>query len=183
MAGGKAHGSSRQYQIDCRNVLLALDSNLSPWPGGDGIDVPFLVRGSEWSVDIALCRSDGKVVLAECKCKGGIKQSELAPFAYVVEGIRQKLNVEVAGIFVAKDRLQIGAIRVADDAGITLLCLEEGVAPRGFNTVYCRYDRKREKGLRDITMRALPGAYEMSGGEAELIHRDATGVEHTDDQR
>ena len=53
MPGGKAHGENRQYQVECRDVLVFRDRSLVPY-AGDGIDVPFKVGSTEWSFDVAL---------------------------------------------------------------------------------------------------------------------------------
>jgi hypothetical protein len=48
MRGGKAHGRDRQYQVECRNVLMFRNPWLKPWEG-DGIDVPFDLPDTRWT--------------------------------------------------------------------------------------------------------------------------------------
>jgi hypothetical protein len=67
MAGGKAYGISRQYHVDCRDVLRARYAELEPWEG-DGIDVPFNLL-DPWNLDVALRAPDGALVVAECRLK------------------------------------------------------------------------------------------------------------------
>lgn len=65
MIGGKAHGQNRQYQVECRDVLVYRNPSLVPF-SDDGIDVPFELPDTTWTFDVALRNADGLVV-AECR--------------------------------------------------------------------------------------------------------------------
>jgi len=67
MAAGKARGENRTYQVFCRDVLQTLSSHGGFVPyEGDGIDVPFDMGGTTWTLDVALKDSEGNIVVAEC---------------------------------------------------------------------------------------------------------------------
>lgn len=65
MSAGKAYGENRQYQITCRDVLAFREPTLVPWQA-DGIDVPFKLPDTEWTLDVALKDPSGALVVAEC---------------------------------------------------------------------------------------------------------------------
>ena len=89
MAGGKAHGSNRQYQVECRDVLTFRNPELTPWVA-DGIDVPFDLRDTRWTFDVALRDHAGALVVAECRrTVGAVKQGDVAEFAYKVEQLQR----------------------------------------------------------------------------------------------
>src|SRR5687768_545730 len=99
MPGGKAHGRDRQYQVECRDVLMFRYPGLNPWEG-DGIDVPFNLD-TTWTFDVALRDVDRALVVAECKrTVGAVKQGAVAEFAYKVEMARKILNIRAAGFFI-----------------------------------------------------------------------------------
>ena len=57
MAGGKARGPSRQYQLERRYVLTCRNPGLAP-SSDDGIDVPFGIPAGSYSL-LALGSSRG----------------------------------------------------------------------------------------------------------------------------
>jgi hypothetical protein len=75
MAGGKAYGQDRQYQVECRDVLMSNTPELTPWEG-DGIDVQFKLLKMRWTFDVALRNRAGALVVAECRRTGGTVKQE-----------------------------------------------------------------------------------------------------------
>jgi hypothetical protein len=118
MTGGKGHGENRQYQLECRDVLIFRNPGLTP-RSDEGIDVPFQLPDSPWTIDVALRDPAGALVVAECRrTVGAVKQEDVAAFAYKVELLRKTLAIPVAGVFIAKTSHQIGAIRESQFNGI-----------------------------------------------------------------
>lgn len=179
MAGGKAYGRARKYQVGCRDVLMSSTPELTPW-AADGIDVSFELPDTTWTFDVALRHRTGALVVAECRrTVGAVKQEDVAAFAYKVESLRKALDIPVAGVFIAKRDHQIGAIKVGQFNGIQLAILEEGANPPGFNITFLRYDAEREKRCRDILMHVPPGSYTLTGFPATLVHGKASGETET----
>lgn len=175
MTAGKAHGANRQYQVACRDVLTFRNPELVPWLA-DGIDVPFDLPDTCWTFDVALRDPSSAVVVAECRrTVRSVKQEAIAAFAYKVESLRRTLDIPVAGVFMAKRSLQIGAVKVGQFNGIQLVTLEDGAAPPGFNITFLRYDAEREKQCRDIIMHVPPGSYGLTGMPATLTYRKTSG--------
>lgn len=163
MSRGRAYGEDRDYQIQCRDVLIHRDQWLVPF-SGDGIDVPFDVGGTTWTIDVALQLDSSEVVVAECRRReANVKQEEVAGFAYKVEQLRQELGLPIAGVFFAKSGHQLGALKVGNFEGITMAVLSEGEKPPGFSMVFQRYDPERAKRLNHYVLHAEPGRYTISG--------------------
>jgi len=160
---GRAQGKDRDYQIQCRDVLIHRNQSLVPY-SGDGIDVPFDVGGTTWSLDVALRDSSGEAVIAECRRREAtVKQEEVAAFAYKVEQLRQALSLPIAGVFFAKSGHQLGALKVGNFEGITMVILPEGEKPPGFSIVFQHYDSERAKRMKHYVLHAAPGRYTISG--------------------
>ncbi len=175
MAGGRAHGPNRQYQVRCRDVLIYRDPELTPW-AGDGIDVPFDLPDTVWTLDIALRDGDGALLVAECRrTVDAVKQDDVASFAYKVELLRKSKPVPVAGVIFAKTEHQIGAVKVGAFNGIEIAILEERSTPPGFNITFLRYDAERERRCQELIMHLAPGALTLTGYPATLIHGRAPG--------
>jgi len=156
-------------------VLTFRDPQLVPWLE-DGIDVPFNLPDTCWTVDVALRNPLGKLVVAECRRTiDAVKQEDIAAFAYKVELLRKTLGIPVAGVFMAKKSLQIGAVKVGQFNGIDLVILEEGVGPPGFGITFLRYDKEREKKSRDIIFHVAPFSISLKGAAAKLTHRKTSG--------
>ena len=172
---GKAHGVYRQYQLECRDILISRGQKLTPW-SGDGIDVPFDLPDTRWTFDIALRDPTGSLVIAECRrTVGAVKQRDAAAFAYNVELARKTLNIPVAGMFITKREHQIGAVKVSQFNGIESAIIEPGSSPRGFNITFLRYDAEREKKCRDIVMQAPSVSFGMTGSSATFHVGKASG--------
>ena len=78
MPGGKAHGQNRQYQVECRDVLVYRTPLLVPF-AGDGIDIPFKLPDTTWTFDVALRNAEGALVVAECRrTVDPVKQEDVA---------------------------------------------------------------------------------------------------------
>lgn len=179
MTKGAAKGVNRKYQELCREVLTFRDPELIPW-SGDGIDVPFDLDDTCWTLDVALRASDGSAVVAECKRhKNAIKQGNLAELAWKVERLRGKLGVPVAAFCFAKNGHQAGSVRVGVYAGIEVVELEETAIPPAFRMVFYRYDTAREEKLRDRVLHVAPGRYSLKAGEAKLIYAKSDGTTET----
>jgi len=104
-----------------------------------------------------------------------VEQDDIAAFAYKVELLRKTLDIPVAGVFMAKKSLQIGAIKVGQYNSIDLVILEEGVGPPGFSITFLRYDAEREKKCRDIIIHVPPLSSGLTGMPAKLTHRKTSG--------
>lgn len=179
MPGGKAHGANREYQVQCRDVLTFGNSDLAPW-AADGIDVPFDLPDTCWTVDVALRRSDGSLVVVECRRTAeAVKQGDVASLAYKVEMLRKSLGIPVAGFFIAKTGHQLGAIRVGEYNGIEIVVLEEGSTPPAFNMTFLRYDKERETQIQHIITHLPPGELNITGHPVTLIYRKLSGETET----
>ena len=175
---GKAHGVYRQYQLECRDILISRGEKLTTW-SGDGIDVPFYLPDTRWTFDIALRDPTGSLVIAECRrTVGSVKQEDAAAFAYKVELARKTLNIPVAGVFITKREHQIGAVKVSQHWGIEAAIIEPGSVPPRFNITFLRHDAGREKKCRDIFMHVPFGSFGMTGSSATFtVGRDSGGRE------
>jgi len=174
---GQAFGKNRDYQILCRDVLVHRTPTLQPW-SGDGIDVPFKLPDTRWTIDVALRGGAGAVLLvAECRrTASSVKQEDVAAFAYKVELLRRTQETPVAASFFTKTGHQIGAVKVGQFAGIEIVILDEGAELPGFNVTFLRYDAAREGAARDIVMHVPPGSGVTTGTDAGfiVIRRDGT---------
>ena len=131
MTQGRAQGQDRAYQVHCRDLLQYRNPEFAPY-SGDGIDVPFDVGGTTWTIGVALKDSDGALLVAECRRrKAAAKQEEIAAFAYKVEVLRRDLGAVVCGAFLTKCAPQLGAVKVGQFEGITVAVLLEGKVRRG----------------------------------------------------
>lgn len=114
---GQAFGRNRDYQVLCRDVLVHRNPTLRPW-SGDGIDVPFDLPDTQWTIDVAL-RGDEGLVVAECRrTASSVKQEDVAAFAYKVELLRRTQDTPVAASFFTKTGHQVGAVKVGQFTGI-----------------------------------------------------------------
>jgi hypothetical protein len=152
MAAGKSHGQDRRYQELCRDVLLAAKSenHLIPYDG-DGIDVKFSqIGGSEITFDIVLKDSSKRLVVAECRRYWyAVKQEAIFAFARKVELLRSHTEQEVAGIFFARKRFQIGAIKHGNWSDIGVAVLDQNQSTLNFALVYQKYSFERHKKLQE----------------------------------
>ncbi len=172
MVGGKAHGLNRQYQVQCRDLLRHRHADLKPY-AGDGVDVPFEVGGTTWSFDVALEGAGGDLIVAECRRrKEAVKQGDVAEFAYKVELLRKHLDRLVAGVFFAKTRLQLGAVKVGDFEGISMAVVGEDAQPPGFAISFHRYDVDRERRCIELAVHIPSGRL----GLTELAPTVSIGV-------
>ena len=176
MGRGKAHGANRDYQVRCRDVLVHRDPELAPF-ADDGIDVPFDIGGSTWTLDVALRKADGSLIVAEARRKTApVKQEELAAFAYKVELLRKHFRVPVAGFFITKTAHQVGAVKAGEFAAISMVVLSQDAAPPGFSMVFHRYSAKREQRYREFVYHVGSGGLSFSGSvEAKLIKAPRRG--------
>lgn len=153
MPGGKAYGTSRDYQATCLTILqmLSADRKLQPYEG-DGIDVT--IRGpyaSTITFDVILEDGAGALLVAECRKRtAAVKQADLFAFAFEIEKIREFTGRSVAGIFCTKSRFQRGAVLHAALQGIQMLECCEGQPKPDFGVVYRRYDPERKRILQHI---------------------------------
>jgi hypothetical protein len=169
MAQGKAHGENRAYQIHCRDVLQSKYPGFSPF-SGDGIDVPFGLGGTTWTMDVALRNSDGALLVAECRRrKDPPKQEDIAAFAHKVELLRKHFGVPISGAFLSKSSPQIGVVKAGQFEGITVAQLLEGEISEGFSIAFHRYDAEREKRLRDFVLKVTTGNYTVTLGNVRFI--------------
>ena len=175
MTGGKAHGQNRQYQVECRDVLVYRNPSLVPF-SDDGVDVPFELPDTTWTFDVALHNADGGLVVAECRrTVNAVKQGDVGEFAYKVELLRKAQGVPVAGIFITKTTHQSGAVRVGEFNGIQTAVLTEGSIPPGFTITFLRYDAEREQYWREYCLHTASGSLGLDGQPVDLIHGKVSG--------
>jgi hypothetical protein len=156
-------------------VLLFRDPTLAPWEA-EGIDVPFKLPDTDWTIDVALRTPSGDLLVAECRrTTSAVKQEDVAAFAYKIEGLRRALGINVAGVFMTKSGHQLGAVRVGQFNGITLAVLAEDSAPPGFGITFFRYDAEREAKLRNIVFHVSTGQYALTGYPVTLTYGKASG--------
>ena len=152
MTVGKAYGQNRDYQVLCRDILQKIRglAQLNPY-SGEGIDVTFDdLGGTNITFDVALMDSTENPVVAECRRRDDpIKQEALFAFAHKVELLRKKTGLPVAGVFFAKRKYQIGAVKHADWLGIQVIALPQGQSTQNFVVAYQKYDSQREKRLQE----------------------------------
>lgn len=161
MPSGKAYGNDREYQLLCRDILMREYQDLALFEG-DGIDVPFEVGGTVWTLDIALRDQEGNLIVAECRrWKDVIKQEALAALAYKVEQVRKHLDLAVAAVFFTRSTFQVGALKVAEFEDMTTIVCDQGQEPEHFRVRYLRYDPEREKRVERMV-------YHYTGGNGVL---------------
>ena len=164
MAGGKAHGVNRDYQTQCKDVLVARDPTLTPW-AGDGIDVSFALDDTDGNLDVALRATDGGLVVAECRQPliHPVKQGDIGEFAYRVEQLRKHLGIPVAGPRLSQDRPPKApsgrAVQRHSDRRPG-----RGRDTTGITTTIPIPHREREQVLRDL-MKSVASGVRHSGGQ------------------
>ena len=111
---------------------------------GDGVDVTLDAAGSRWTFDVALHVPETRLVVAECRRRGApVKQEDFAAFAVnvKVDRLRQSVGVSVAGVFFAKSRYQVGAVRSGQHEGVTMAVVgDREIIGDGFVIEYHRWD-------------------------------------------
>lgn len=150
MTGGKAFGVNRDYQVECRNLLMRRDTALKPY-GTEGIDVRFRAGGTTWTFDVVLTSPNDCLVVAECRrWATPVKQEAVAGFAKKVDLVRDARRVPVAGVFFVKTAYQVGALRLGDYLGIQLAAVSE---EDGFSHLYFyRWDHTKNRRIRDAVI-------------------------------
>jgi hypothetical protein len=162
MTQGKAYGRDREYQVHCRDVLQYKNPGFLPY-SDDGIDVPFAVGGTTWTIDIALRSSTGALLVAECRRREeSAKQGAIAEFAHKVELLRRHFGVPVSGAFLCKSSPQLGAVKHSQFEGITVAELREGNISEGFSLSFHRYDAERERQIRAFIFKVGTGKYSVT---------------------
>ena len=175
MASGKAHGVNRTYQQFCRDLLLKDDAALVP-VSGDGVDVPLEAAGSKWTFDVALHVPSERLVVAECRRRiRAVQQDDLAAFAFKVDRLRQALGLPIAGVFFAKSRYQVGAVRSAQSEGISMATVgDRNTIAAGFAVEYHRWNAEAGRRAKDVTFHVgRPAGVLVVGGHAKLTVRRA----------
>jgi hypothetical protein len=179
MASGKAYGEDREYQILCRDILKSVESSgrLTPY-SDDGIDIKFEgLGGTDITFDIALSDPEGNIVVAECRRRDEpVKQEALLAFARKVELLRKQTERPVAGIFFAKSKYQIGAIKHASWSGIKVAILDQSHPIKNFILSYQRYDVRREKRIQE-SLAHLTGEISAKGTVSIIVMRGDGTVE------
>lgn len=174
MASGQAHGENRRYQEFCRDALRRLRPEIEYY-SGDGIDVPFEVGGTTWTIDIALKTPRGQVIVAECRRRTEpLKQDAVAAFAHKVELLRKGLGLQVAGLIFTKRHAQLGAVKACTWEGIQLAVCEQEQPLNAFSLVFYSYDAKRESRLRKGQVYAAGEIAVASSLTMEVIRHDGT---------
>ena len=175
MSGGKAHGPNRQYQVECRDILMCLSPGLQPWEG-DGIDVGFSFAGTDWRLDVALRdTTSGGLVVVECKrTRDAVKQEDMLALAAKVDALRKSLQIPVIGLLMATHDHQIGAVKVGQDSGIKPIVLTEGSAPPGFSMTTLRYHAGLDIKCRDLGVYIPPESVAVT----DVVVAQLLDVEH-----
>ncbi len=151
---GNAYGKDRVYQVLCRNIIQQIQQQEGLLPyAGDGIDVPIMIAGREWKIDVALKDMKNKVVFAECKrWKDTIQQGEIAKFAYLVEMFRKESGLQVEGIYFTKTGYQQGAVEAARVPGIQIAVVAENQSLNPLIVHYRQYDVEREEVIKQMLL-------------------------------
>jgi hypothetical protein len=181
MTSGKAHGENREYQVLARNILQTLaGQGLVPY-SDDGIDVPFEMGGTTWTLDVALKDSEGNIVVAECKrWQEPIKQGHIAEFAYKVELLREETDKRVAGVFFTRTKYQIGAVKAAPYRGVKVAICNQDQSLQQYTLSFQKYDPTRAKRLQEA-LAYLTGAIQPKGHlVGRIIHADGTAEDILD---
>ncbi len=170
MTKGKATGTAREYQEHCRDILIHRDLELEPY-SGDGIDVPFAMGGTTWSIDVVLRhKTSGSVVIAECRRRqDAVQQNDVGAFAYEAELLREQLGVPVAALFVAKKAIQIGALKTGDFNGISMVVVDEDAVPPSFKMDFHRFDANRKKRYHEYVLHIAPASLSFKGELAMVL--------------
>src|SRR3990172_2701646 len=173
MTSGKAQREDREYQVLARNILQTLaGGGLFPY-SDDGIDVPFEMGGTTWTLDVALKDSIGAIVVVECKrWQEPIKQEHIAGFAYKVELLRKETGKRVAGMFFTSAKYQIGAVKAAAGAGVEVAICNQDQSLQQFTLSFQKYDPTRAKRLQKA-LAYLTGAIQPKGHlMGKVFHAD-----------
>jgi hypothetical protein len=152
VSGGKAFGPALSYQLFCRDYLRRSRHDLIPM-NGEGIDVPFIMGGTVWSIDVALEAPDKKgIVVAECRwLKDPVKQEAVAAFAHKVTLLQAKYLV-VEAYFFCRSRYQTGAVKAAQHHGIVRAVCTENIPKGGFTVVFPGYDSATGKPTQGVAV-------------------------------
>lgn len=160
---GKSTGRNRMYQMSCRDLLMRRHSGLKPYKD-DGIDIPFLAGGTTWTFDVVLVASDTSLVVAECRrWEGAIKQEALAAFAKKLDLLCEAQSISAAGVFFAKRSYQRGALKLAEQLGISLAAVSDEAGPSALH--FHRWDRALGKRAKDAVIFAHSAPSVAAAGE------------------
>src|SRR4051812_10251702 len=121
MGKGQATGINRKYEEYARDVITRLRRQDGDWVpyARDGVGVPIQFAGTEVCFDVALTDGRGRVLVVECRRRQDtIQQEAVLALWGKIALLRAALQVEVAGIFVAKTRFAEGAHKLAAYLGI-----------------------------------------------------------------
>ena len=179
--GGQARGPNRQYEEFCRDVLRKNDPELVP-VAGDGVGVPFEAAGTTWSFDVGLHVPAVRVVVAECRRRiAPVKQEDLAGFAFRVERFRQALGIPVAGVFFAKRRYQVGAVRSGQFEGISMAIVADcETINGGFAVQYHGWDAASGKRTQGVTIHVgAPPVLRVTAAQMRAIIASMSSVDQS----
>ena len=118
------------------------------------MDVALDAAGSLWTFDIVLHVPETRLVVAECRrCTAPVKQEDFAAFAFKVDRLGQSVGLPVAGVFFAKSRYQVGALRSGRHEGVTMAVVSDReIVGEGFVIEYHRWDYMVDKRAKDATI-------------------------------
>jgi hypothetical protein len=168
VTGGKAFGPALSYQLFCRDYLRRSRQELIPL-AGEGIDVPFDLGGTVWTIDIALEVPDKKgIVVAECRWRRDpVKQEHVAAFAHKVTLLRARFPV-VEAYFFCRSRYQKGAVRAAQSHAIVRAVCAENIPSSGFSVVFPGYDSTTGKPTQGVAVCPTPAATIATTGVEDI---------------
>jgi len=150
MTKGKATGRDRDYQVQCRDLLMRRYPDLKPY-AKDGIDIAFDAGGTVWTVDVALIEPSGGLLIVECKRHArAIEQGALASFAKTLDLLRASQPRPVAGVFFAKRTYQQGALKFGNHLGLDLACLVDDGVPSPLR--FHRWDSTKGRRVEDVVV-------------------------------
>ena len=152
MPAGEATGLAREYQVQCRDLLLQRIGSLGPLKpyAGDGIDVPIKLGHPTHKFDVALRSPDGRLVVGECKrWSDSVPQGQLAEFVHWVGELRRIASTEVAAFFFASMDPQLGLLQTAIEPNVRVVVYVPDQEPSSVAFSFVRFDPVAEARVKD----------------------------------
>jgi hypothetical protein len=141
---GEATGPAREYQVECRDLLVQRVGSLRPLEpyAGEGIDVPILLGYATHKFDVALRGPDGRLVVAECKrwTTKKVSQGHVAEFADWVRRLAPVTDSPVAAFFMVTKDPQLGLLQTAFEPTVRVVVFGPDQHSPDLAFSFVRYD-------------------------------------------